>query len=338
MSPAGCDCQERKDMRMIRAATWFALVALALAWTAPAGAAPLLAMKDVGDDADKWVVDDADFVLVFNMKQLAGSELMKKGGIESINGLVKTNEQAQALIEATGLDPFKDIDSILVSGTLNIKGADARGLVVVKGRFDPSKALAVARKKKDVEVLTGGAAPIIKLKVHDHNLFGAFANKTTLVVTLSKDATADWVKTGGKKQARVGKTLRSALGGFKGSESLSFALVVTDDLKERLGKVPQLAVAGPKLQTLTASFTITDSAEVKIVGATSDEKAARQLQNAISVLKGVAEVMLQGQDDALGKKLGDVLDEVKVTSDKSGVQISCKLSKDKINKLNKADQ
>src|SRR5262249_35054124 len=77
-----------KDFRlMIRVRmTWLALVALALAWTAPAGAASLAGLRVAGNDADRWLVDDADFVVVVNMKQLAGAELMKKGGTENLNG------------------------------------------------------------------------------------------------------------------------------------------------------------------------------------------------------------------------------------------------------------
>lgn len=318
--------------------TWFALVVLALAWTCPVGAAPLLATRAVGNDADKWIVDDADFVLVFNMKQLAGSELMKKGGAEAITGLVKTHDQAQAILDATGLQPFKDIDGILVSGTLGARTADARGLVVVKGRFDPDKAVGVARKKDGVEVVKDGETDVIKLKVQDQNVYGAFVDRTTLVVSLSQESTVHWVKNGGKKQARLGATLRSALGNFKGSESLTFALVLTEDLKKRISKVPQLAVAGPKLETLTASLTVTDAAELNLVGGTSDPKAARQLQNSLGVLKRVAEVMVQGEDSPFGKTVGEVLDEVKISSDKDGVHISCKLSKDKLEKLTKSEK
>src|SRR5436190_21657490 len=94
--------------------TWLALAVLALAWTAQAGAASLPGLRAAGADADKWIEDDADFVLVINMKQLAGAELMKKGGIETLNGVLKSYPQAQAIVDATGLDAFRDLDSILI--------------------------------------------------------------------------------------------------------------------------------------------------------------------------------------------------------------------------------
>jgi len=313
--------------------TWLALLALALTCSA-APAAPLLGTKGAGDDADKWMIDDADFVFVLNMKQMAGSDIMKKSGIEAARGLIKSNEQAKAILEATGLDPFKDVDSMLISGTLGTR-ASSKGLVVIKGRFDPAKALKVARDKKDdVEVQKEGSIDLIKLKVQDQSAYAAFAGKNTVVVTQSKDSTVDWVKNGGKKLAKVSKPMQTALAGFKGTESLNFAMVITDDLKKLIGRVPQLAVAGPSLQTLTASLTITDAADLKVVGNTSDAKAAKQLERAVTALKGVAQIMVQS-DENIGAVLGDVLDAVKVSSSKDGVQIGLKLNKEQLNKVGK---
>jgi len=323
---------------MTRAKTWLALLALAVALVcvAPAGAAPLLGTKGAGDDADKWMVDDADFVFVLNLKQMLGSDIMKKHGTEAAKTLIKSNEQVKTILEAAGLDPFKDVDSMLVSGTLGARAAPSRGLVVLKGRFDPAKAMKVARDKKDdVEVIKQGDVELIKVKIQDQSAFAAFAGKNTLVIAQTKEATADWISNGGKKSAKVSKPMKTALDGFKGNESLTFSMIVTDDLKKLIARVPQLAVAGPKLQTLTASLTITDAADLKVVGATSDAKAAKQLQGVVTVLKGVLQVTVQGADENIGAALGDILDAVKVTSDKDGVQISLKVSKEQIEKAGK---
>jgi hypothetical protein len=323
-------------MFRVRTSSWLALVALALAWTATASAAPPSGLRAAGERADTWVVDDADFVLVVNVKQLAAAELMKKDGMKAFNDTIKHCEQAQALIDATGLKPFEDIDSILVSGLLGPKAANARGVMVVHGRFDPVKAVAVARKKSEVEVLKGGTTDMIKLKVMDQNAYAAFLDKSTLVVTQSQETTTEWIKSGGKKAARMSPSLKTALGSFKGTESVTFALVVNDELKKLVGKVPQLAVAGPKLQTLTARVTVGEAAELEVVASTSDDKATRKLQDAVSVLKGVAEVMLQADDGPLGKAAGDLVEQVKVTRDKDGVHVNFKLTREQIDKVGKA--
>src|SRR5438876_12365 len=104
--------------------TWLALVAVALAWTASATAAPLPGLRAAGTAAERWIVDDADLVLVVNVKQLAGAELMKKGGIDLLGGALKSCPQAHGIIEATGLQPFRDIDSILISATVGVKTSD----------------------------------------------------------------------------------------------------------------------------------------------------------------------------------------------------------------------
>jgi len=313
--------------------TWLALVALALAWTAPVGAASLSGLRAAGNDADKWILNDADFVLVVNVKQLAAAELMKKGGTDLLEAAIKSQPQARAIIDATGLQPFKDIDSILISGVLGVKTSDAKGLLVVRGRFDPANALAIARKKKDVEVIREGTFSVIKLKIRDQPAYAAFLDKTTLVVTESKKSTVSWLENGGKASARLGASLKKALGSFKGTESLTLALGITAGMKDQISKVPQLAVAGRKLQSVTASLTVTDTVALEVVGSTSDERANRQLQTALTGLKGVAEVMLQADEAPFNKKASELLDRVKISSDRNGVRITCKLSKAQIDAL-----
>jgi len=316
---------------------WLALLVLALplAWVAPAGAAPLLGTKGAGDDADKWLLDNADFVFVLNFKQLVASDIMKKGGADSIRGAIKNNEQAKAIFDATGIDPLKDVDSLLVSGTLGAKASDSKGLVVVRGRFDPAKLVAAAKKKEDAKVTREGDIDLIQLKVQDNqNAYAAVLNKNTVVITQSKESTVDWAKNGGKKSARMSKNLKSALGGFTGKETLTFAMVVGEDLKKLIAKVPQLAQSGSKLQSLTAGLTITDAAALKVVGYTGDAKSAGQLKKTVVGLKGVAELLAQS-DENFGPLVGDILGAVKISNDNKSVQIDLKVTKDMIEKAGK---
>jgi len=309
------------------------LLGLVLFCASAVWAAPLLGTKGAGDDADRWLLDDAEIVLSVNLKQLVGSDLMKKGGAAGVKDLIKGNEQVKVVLEAAGIDPLKDVDSILLSGSGGSK-TDVKALVVIKGRFDPEKAFGAARKRDDVEVVKDGATEILKLKIQDTTAYAAFAGKSTLVMTQSKESTADWVKNGGKKAAKVSKEMQAAQGNFKGNESLTFAMVINDDLKKLIAKIPQLAVAGPKLQTLTASVTLTDEVDLKVVGNTSDAKAANQLKGAVTVLKGVAEVMASG-DENLGPLVTDILNEVKVTSDRESVNVALKVGKAMIEKAGK---
>jgi hypothetical protein len=312
-----------------------ASVALVLCWTAATAAVPA-GLKGAGSDADKWVMDNADFVVALNVKQLADSEVMTKaGGADAVRALIKSEPKVANVLEAAGVDPFTDVDSLLFSGSIGTKAADAKGVVVVKGRFDPDKALEAAKKKADkVEVLDDNGVSMMKMKVHDHDAFAAFAGKSTLVITESKKTTAAWVKNGGKSEAKMTAGMKTVLGTFKGTETLTFALVLNDDVRAMLKRVPQLAAAAPKMQSVTAALEVSDQAKLEVVAATSDAKAATQLKGAANLLKGLAEVMFEA-DENYGPIVGGVLEEVKIVTKESNVHLTLTVDKALVEKAKK---
>jgi hypothetical protein len=311
-----------------------ALTVLALA-TGAATAAPPAGLKGGGADADKWVMDNADFILTLNVKQLAASDVITKGGAETIKELVKSEPKVNGIFEAAGIDPFKDVDSVLFSGSIGNKAADAKGIVVVKGRFDPDKAFEAAKKKADkVEVLKEDNVSMMKMKIQDHDAFAAFIGKSTLVITQSKEATAALVKNGGKNESKMTTAMKTALGTFKGTETLTFAMVLTDDARAMIKRVPQLAIAAPKMQTITAALNVTSQADLKVVAATSDAKAAAQLKGAANLLKGLGEVMLEA-DETYGPVISGVLNEVKISTDGNNVHLTLTVDKALLEKANK---
>ena len=95
--------------------TWMSLLALALAvvCTAASRRARCSVSRGGGDDADKWLVHNAEVVMTINIKQMTGSAIMK-ANLPMIRDLIKNNEEVKAVFEATGLDPLKDVDSILI--------------------------------------------------------------------------------------------------------------------------------------------------------------------------------------------------------------------------------
>jgi len=293
-----------------------------------ATAAPPAGLKGAGSDADKWVMDNADFVVVLNVKQLAASDVMDKaGGADAVKALVKAEPRASAVFEASGVDPLKDVDSVLFSGYIGTKAAYAKGLVVVKGRFDPDKAFEAAKKKSEkVEVLEEDGVPMMKMKVQDHDAFAAFIGKSTLVITEGKKTTAAWVKNGGKAESKMSASLKTSLGKFEGTETLTFALVLTDDVRKMIGRVPQLAVAAPKMQTITAALKVTDKVKLEVVASTTEAKAAAQLKAAANLLKGLGEVMFEA-DENYGPVVGAVLNEVKVSSEGKDVFLNLTVDK-----------
>ena len=313
---------------------WRGLAALALMGAlvvAPAVADPAPEPKGVSEDDAKWLLPDAEVIFKLNIKQMMGSELMKKGGIEHLKQAINSNEQAKTLLEAAGLDVTKDVDSILASAA-GTSAKDARTRVVVKGRFNPEKVGEALKKRDDVKVSKEGATQLYEVPVHDQTMFAAFADKNTVVLAHNKDAVVNAVKEGGKKAVPVSKDMSKALSRFTGKESMAVAVVISDDVKKMIANAPRVGESAAKLQTVTAALTITDSVTFNLTGITGNEKAAKSLGNLLQILKAAA---AESAGDQVPKGVVDILDAVKVASDKESVKVDLKVTKDMIEKANK---
>jgi hypothetical protein len=315
-----------------------AAVLTVAAWASPAGAAPLLGIKGGGDDAEKWLVNEPEFVMTINIKQMTESAILK-ANLPMMKELLKNNEEAKAFLEATGLDPFKDVQNVLVSAS-GTSAKDAKGLIVVRGNFDPDKIHTALKKEaekhkdSEIELIKEGGVQLIQFKKDDKVMVGGFANKSILVLTNTKEATCEAIKNGGKQPAKINKEMKAALSKFTGKESLTMALVVNDELKKLIEKAPRVGEAASKLLTLTASLTVTDGVALNVAGNASEKKAAKQLAGMLTMLKAVGQGAVQGMED-LPPVLGDILEAVKISNESESVSVDLKVTKEMIEKLHK---
>jgi hypothetical protein len=331
---------------------WMGAVALAVAavCAAPVAAAPVLGTKGAGRaEAEKWMVDDAEVVMILNLKEMLGSAVMKKGGIklfkEMLDGTRITgprlwnprrwsSKEAQEALDAIGLDPLKDLDGVLFT----FNRGELR--VVVRGRFDTARIHTAlekhAKAKPDqLKLAKDGATQLYQFKDKEWlDWVVAFVDRATLVVTPTREATVDAVKNGGKNRARLTREMKAALDRFTGKESVATAIVVTDEMKKAIGKVPQVAAIAPKFQTVTAAVTLTDGAELNLVGNMTDSKAADQLQKTLNLLKAPVELLIQNNKE-IQPLAGMVLAAVKISKDKESAKVDLKITREMIDKANK---
>jgi len=101
-------------------------------------AAPIPGVKAGGEDGDKWLLDDAEIVMVLNFKALYDSKLMKDGYTKMLQDKLKDDPKAKEFQEKTGLDITKDVDSVIISAGGTSKET-AKGRIVFKGNFDVEK-------------------------------------------------------------------------------------------------------------------------------------------------------------------------------------------------------
>jgi hypothetical protein len=285
----------------------------------------------VSEQDAKWLLPDAEIIVKINIKQMMTSDLMKKGGLEQLKEAINSNEQAKALLTAAGLDVTKDVDSIVACAS-GSSAKDAKARVVINGRFDPDKIHNVIKKDDKIKIAKEGAITLYEVPTQqDQTLFAAFANKNTLVMTQSKESTIDAVKNGGKKAVTLGKEMRTAMSKFTGKESMTMVLVVNDEMKKQIANAPRIGEQASKLQTLTASITLSDAVALNLRGITGEAKSASQLGKLLEGLKAATALAGEGVPQAVL----DIIDAVKVTSDKESVKVDLKVTKEMIEKAAK---
>jgi len=312
--------------------TWLKAAAVALA--AVALAAPARAVEP-----DRMVPGDAEAVVSVDVRQLLDSPLIKKYALDQMKAALKQNAEAQQTFQSLGLDPFKDIDTIFVA-----KGAGGNDnvLIVVRGRFEPDKvqkaAAGFAEKHPDkLKVLKEGTATVYEMKSNkgDGNpAFATFANKHTLVVTPKKEATLKAAANAGAEPATLNKAMKTTLARIPGKQTVWFAVLVTEEMRKAMSKNPMAGELAPKLESVTGSIGVASDVKVAIRVHTTDPKAAAQVKQAINQFKPLLAVVAQSNEE-LAPLLNDVLDNLKVTTEKDTTSVTLDVTQQMIEKAAK---
>jgi hypothetical protein len=323
--------KDRNLMKSFRK-TWLTTLALA----ALIAAAPVWAAEP-----DNYMPANADLVLMVNFRQIVDSPVVQKYAVEEIKKNLEKDEKAQAFIKATGLNPLKDIDSLMV---VNTGGLDkGQQLFVVRGTFDKAKIHTALQDyaKKEAGKLTilppQDGIQVYEFKPEkkdDKSVFSAFADNKTIVATQSKENTVKAAKGGGKAPAAPTAKMKAALSKVSGKESVWVAGVITDEARAALKKNQQSAAFTEKLDMITGSINITDAAQASLQLHTTDAEAAKQLKGVISQVLSFAKVAIQDNADVPPAAV-ELLGSLTINVDKTTVDIGLKVTPEMIEKLNK---
>jgi hypothetical protein len=309
-----------------------AALALALVMT-QLTAAPIPGVKAGGDDGDKWLLDDAEVIMVWNFKQLFDSKLMKGGYTEKLREAIKNNEKAKEAMEKLGMDVTKDVDSVIISAGGTSKET-AKGRVVFKGNFDTAKLTKAIKSSDKVKSSMEGGVEVFELEAQGTNLYGAFHGKDTFVLTENKEITAALGKSGPGKAASLNKDVKAALATFTGKESLALVIVINDEIKKLGAANPTVQTALKGLKTITASVTADEGVTLKLVGNTTDAKAATALEKQINGLKAIAEVFV-GMNEMVPPAVKEAVEGIKIDKTRDSVIVTLPVTKEMIEKLAK---
>jgi hypothetical protein len=308
-------------MLSFRNALALGVALLALAAPAPA-AAP-----------EKLLPGDSEIVAALNIRQMMDSALFKKYGLEPFKDLLKRDEAAKA-IEATGLDPLKDVSSLWVSSRAEIT-TTPKLVFALHGKFDRDK---IEKAVKGLPGLTSTKDKDSGLTIYETpaaapgqpNLFSAFAGPDAILMATSRDLLGKAAK-GEKLNADMAK----AMDAYTGKESIYVAGLITKEIKEQLAKQAAFKEIAPKLESVVGVVTVGDGVDLKLTVNCTDADTANALKAlvdliALPLLKNAAEKQAAVPDYAK-----DLLKQIKTTTARSSVSVSMNISADTIDKAMK---
>jgi hypothetical protein len=310
-----------------------------------------LALPARAAEVDKFLPNDTEVILTLNVRQILDSPLVKKYGQEPLKMALKSNDEAQRILQALGFDPFTDLTSITATSS---GGKEAeRGLLIIHGKFDTDKFHAHAEKiAKDMadqlKIHKVGNHKLYETKVPDpmggqeQTLFIALATRTTIVGAPTRDYVLDALaKAEGKKQTELKKEIQTLLEKADANQSMwmlatgsSLAkspLAAADEkVKETLGKIA----------SFTGGLTITDEIKAELVVGAMTPDAAKELATEISdgltQAKGFATLLAGGRKELAA--VGEILETIKSSRQGSLITIKGQVTKEVIDKALKMNK
>ncbi len=240
-------------------------------------------------DIDKLLPNNSDAVVIVNVKQITESNLFKNYQ-DQIKELIQNNAEAKKTLEDLGLDPFKDIYTIMIAGPGNKQD---EGLIIVEGRFNRGKlearAEAAAKDPKEgVKIVKEGNYKIYEVEGKNNREpgFGAIVSDSVLVFAPKKDLILDALdKHAGKKKLELKKELADLLAKVDSKRSISVVALPTG-----LGAPQPVQEFAKNIKSVTGGVTISDEVKANFILAAKDEKGA----------KSVAETLDDGLSQAKG--------------------------------------
>jgi hypothetical protein len=318
---------------LTRPRTWLLAAAL-LAPAVPAAAAPAPPARP---DLTRFLLDDADFVLVVNVKQILASPAFTKTYQKQVEELLKS-EAVKPWLEGSGFDPLKDIERLIVVMGRSCHPSDQPGeagpVVFVRCRFDPDKLRAKADKMAEsmpalLKAHVNGDTKVFELRGAAGSIgFISLLDRGTVVFAPRKDQVADALaRVAGKKIVELKyKALQPLLDKMNPEDSVSFvglgemvtgtAVSVTDDGMKTTRKVTAHTLGEQGVASIQGGVTI--GAEVKgkaTLTAKSDEAAktlAKEMTDGLGMAKAELQRVVEKQPQ-LGPALA-VLHSVRITS------------------------
>jgi hypothetical protein len=312
--------------------TWRNRAAVGLLALFPVASAPAAARPD------RLTPSNAEMVVQINVRQLLQTPLVKKHALGPLKSLLEHSPETRRLLRAAGLDPFQDIDTIALCASGHpLSGGKLLG--VVRGSFSPDKVCMAAddyaKKHPDrLKSFKDDDLPMWEIHSDNKSFYAAFADNNTLVLTAAKKDTAAVVRRAAQAPQKLSTAMQTALGHLKGGENIWLAMVATDEIKQLLKGEDISKDFAAALQSITGALELKDDAAFELVVHTNSAEAAAQIKSKLDELMPLLAFLGAGKDKS-GQIAKDVIDSIKLKTEKNDVYIHLHITDAQIDKAGK---
>ncbi len=283
-------------------------------------------------EVDKLIPADAQMVMVFNVRQALESPLAKrKGAVDIVKSGIDNNAQAKIVLAALGLDLTKDIESMSVSvanlSDIQPGSKPEKVFIIVRGKFDPDKIDALAKKTDTVKVSKEGNTTVYEFKDKDKGDAEYFTviGKSIVAASPSKEYLLKSVKNigGGSKE------LVKASAKADGKQSMWMAMVITEEMRKQMAANVQFKDIAPKLESISAGFHVSDALAFDLNINTSDGEAPKKMKALVDMfLPFILPTLIP--DETVSK---DIQKNLKITANEDALNVNLKVSEEILDKI-----
>jgi hypothetical protein len=281
-----------------------------------------LTISALADNPISYLPANTDAILTIHSREIAQKPLLSKVAGDLLRDVLKSNQQAADAVQASGIDPMKDVEKITIG--LDIDQLDTpKPFILLEGKFDPNKiAGAVSSyleknpgKATPITLASGKSAYRVPGAKPEETMYTAILDDGHLLIAGSeKDIEGAFVAVQGRKPV-ISADLSQLLKSAPIKTPIAIHAWVKGKLKEV--KIPneQFKNRVMGLQWATATIDFTTDITVEMKAGAPDEAAAKQLSEALGgvVYLGRLQVTAAADEQPILKPVVELLRTTKVT-------------------------
>jgi hypothetical protein len=288
---------------------------------------------------DALVPADSSAVITVNFREVFAAKIVQKYLLDDLTKFLK-RDTAGKLLEAAGIDPFKDLQVLTVGLTDDVKRPHWTG--ILRGRFDTEKLHKAIQNfatdnadKLTIEKVDEGN--LYRLKLPDRSVFAAVAGTRAIVLGGAKEDVLAVLKKSEQAPSELNKGLQAAVAKLGAKEPISVAVAITDQLKDIIRKQdPTGDVKAEALESLTVRVELSDAMKVALAVHTTDPATAKMLRQKVEEALPLA-ALFTGGTDVRAKIAKEVVGGIKIGGEQTEVRVTLTITDEMIQKAAKAD-